>query len=144
MVQDLREAYNVDYHVFPITTFLGSILCFMVLHCFHEVQSIERKKRKNSTHPPLWFRAVVIKEVESIMWAKFQQNRIGLSLADRERNLNYLNECLLDISNIHSLYGHWVSQLVGTDDDIVQRKIMKNLIDNLSKIQKSLSQKSCR
>jgi hypothetical protein len=140
------EAYNVDYHPFPITTFLGSILCFMILHCFHAVQSIESNRRKNSTHPPLWFRAVVIKEVDSIMWAKFQQNRIGLSLLDRERNLNYLNDCLLDISNIHPLYGDWLHplvELVDTPYDIAQRK-MKELIDNLSKVKKNLLQKSCR
>jgi hypothetical protein len=80
------------------------------------------------------------------MWAKFQQNRIGLSLLDRERNLNYLNDCLLDISNIHPLYGDWLHplvELVDTPYDIAQRK-MKELIDNLSKVKKNLLQKSCR
>ncbi|MEI6331835.1 MAG: hypothetical protein WCP16_21540 [Pseudanabaena sp. ELA645] len=141
------EAYNVDYDVFPITTFLGSILSFMVLYCSHEVQSIKSRKKNSTnlqlkiTHPPQWFRAVMVKEVESIIWTQFQQNRIDLALNARERNLNYLNECLLDISNIHPLYGSWVSNLIEEHYDIIM-KMKKEMIDNLSKI--SLVQKSCK
>lgn len=137
-----KEAYNANDYILPITTFLGSILCFMMLHCFNEV----RKKRGVNLplkHPPLWFRAFRVKEVES-MWARYQQKRIMLSSARRERNLNILDYCLLDITNINPLFGHWLYPLVDNSFDDVQKKIMAEMIGNLGKIQKSLLEKSYR